>query len=181
MIPEDFTLTSPKKFMEMGTDAYFLRNAGQSITICIMITSMYLGARLLRKLPIRVLRAYLDKAIKDTWHYGAFFDMLCTVYIYVLVSALLQFLNFDYNDYIGLAVVNYSLHIIFTFLSLFIPFAMFAFIYKLKDLKSNKDMQTKLSTLVGGLNLYNESDFKKSNSPPHVQLIKDSMLFKLQS
>lgn len=84
--------------------------------------------------------------------------MLCTVYIYILVAALVQFLNFDFHDKMINCITNYSLHLISSFLSLSIPFAMFGFINKLKNLKSNKEMQTKISTLVGGLQLYNENE-----------------------
>lgn len=137
-----------------------------------MIVIMYIGARLLHKLPIKILKSYLDRALRETWHYSAFFDMLCTVYIYILVSSLVQFLNFDFDDKLENCVVNYSLHFIFTFLCFFIPFAMFSFLHRLKNLKSNKDMQTKISTIVGGLSLYNENERSMIDLPEKIDVAK---------
>lgn len=118
---------------------------------------MYIGVRLLHKLPIQYLKSYLDTALRETWHYSAFLDMLCTVYIYILVSSLVQFSNFDFHDKLINCIVNYSLHFIFIVLSFFIPFVMFIFLHQLKDLKSDKNMQRKIKTIVDGLVLYNEN------------------------
>jgi len=66
-----------------------LKNVGQTITIWIIILSVYLSAKLISFLRIPHLSDYLKVALKRTWEWSAFLDLLWNTYIYALIGALL--------------------------------------------------------------------------------------------
>lgn len=75
--------------MDKNTDAYFLNNAGQSITIIIGVISVYAITKIMSFIPIKYLQNYLKKSLNNTWEFSAFFDLVWTVYIYILIGSYL--------------------------------------------------------------------------------------------
>lgn len=55
ILPADYVQVSPKKFMENESDCYFIKNAGQSMTIISAIVSIYIIVKILSKFKIRYL------------------------------------------------------------------------------------------------------------------------------
>lgn len=79
------------------------------MTICFCVIALYIVVKICLKLiPIRCMHKYFTRVIYETWEYGAFFDMIASVYIYILTGCLLQFLVFDFTD-ANTYAINYIL------------------------------------------------------------------------
>ncbi|KAL4461968.1 hypothetical protein ABPG74_000813 [Tetrahymena malaccensis] len=151
--------SSPKKFMDMGTNSYLISNSGQAICICFYIISVYILAKLAHKtIPIRRIHVYLTRVLYETWEFSSFFDMMSAEYVYILIGCLLQSLNFDTSDQ-NSYIVNYMLYAFLLPFCILWPLILLIFIYKQKNLKSNQYLLIKLQSFLGGLRIENENPY----------------------
>lgn len=73
--------------MDMGVDCYLLNNSGSMMTICFGVIGLYILVKIAHKvIPIRRIHAYFSRIVYETWEYGAFIDMMATVYLYILIG-----------------------------------------------------------------------------------------------
>lgn len=60
------------------------------MTICISVIGLYLVVKVLHKVvPIQSVKLYFKRVIYETWEFGAFFDMMGSIYIYILIGCFL--------------------------------------------------------------------------------------------
>ncbi|KAL4477137.1 hypothetical protein ABPG72_008871 [Tetrahymena utriculariae] len=153
---------TPGKFMEYGNDAYFLNSAGQSYTIVFCILTIYIFIKLLSFVKIPGFQLYLQKKIESGWEYNAFFDLIWTVYMYVVVGVFLQFYKFEFTE--SLSFLNYTLFSMSFIAIFFIPVMIAIFISKTPNL-SDPTIQKQFSSIVGGLKVDDHSEEKQQGLP----------------
>ncbi|EAS05248.2 hypothetical protein TTHERM_01364620 (macronuclear) [Tetrahymena thermophila SB210] len=152
----NYTQWAPKKFIENQSDGYFLHGAGQSFTIITIIMSIYFGLKILQLVPIKAFQQYINQKVKGGWEYSGFLDLIWTVYLYVLVSSLLQVFTFEIYD--NSSYINYILFVI-CFIAVFgIPIKFTQILYKSKNTKDDEFLNQRLSSLVAGLKLFNQDE-----------------------
>ncbi|KAL4477139.1 hypothetical protein ABPG72_008873 [Tetrahymena utriculariae] len=139
------------KFMENQTDFYFLNSTGQAFTIHLLIMSLYLIAKIMSMIKVKYVQDYFIKAINNTWEFNGMLDLIWNEYIYSLVGVLLQFNCYDFSD--SSAFLNYTIHSLFSIIILGIPFLITFLIYQQPNVTENKRFQTKLGSIIGGLNI----------------------------
>lgn len=74
--------------------------------------------------PVQRVNKYFKNSIHKTWHLSGLFDMIGTVYIYVIVGSFLQFYCFDTSEPKKSCYLNYILFSISTILSVAFPFIL---------------------------------------------------------
>ncbi|KAL4461587.1 hypothetical protein ABPG74_016211 [Tetrahymena malaccensis] len=172
IVDPNYQQESPPKFMEMNTDNYFLNNSGQYFTIYLAGFGLYLLAKIFAKTPIKYLNSYCQRAIKETWEYGAIIDLSWSFYIYLVVGILIQFKTYNFDDK-NSYLVNYIFHS-FCFIVFFgVPFVYLYKIYKNQNISTDKDFLTKYSSLINGLKL---PEISKNDKP-----LKESEVIDLQN
>ncbi|EAS02479.2 hypothetical protein TTHERM_00629910 (macronuclear) [Tetrahymena thermophila SB210] len=151
VVSPNYQQTSFPKFMENQTDFYFLNSTGQAFTIHLLIMSLYLIAKIMSMIKIKYVQDYFIKAVNNTWEFNGMLDLIWNEYIYSLVGVLLQFNCYDFGD--SSAFLNYTIHSLFSVIILGIPFLITFLIYKQPNVTENKRFQTKLGSIIGGLNI----------------------------
>ncbi|KAL4477132.1 hypothetical protein ABPG72_008866 [Tetrahymena utriculariae] len=177
---------TPKKFLDNGYDAYFFNGAGQSFTIITSIMTIYGIIKILSYIPVTSIRVYIRSKIKSGWEYCGFFDLVGCVYVYLLISCLLQFYRFQFDE--SLAFINYTLFsLTFVFIIIY-PIMITIFIKKCKNL-NEPQIQMQFGSIIGGLvlpkkdqdseeqdkkqqNNLNESNLKTQNESKSLQKIE---------
>ncbi|KAL4429909.1 hypothetical protein ABPG74_022932 [Tetrahymena malaccensis] len=162
IISGNYQQPSPSKFMLNGTDNYFISGTGQSFTIIIMVLSLYFLAKIFCFIKIPYLTNYCKRAVTETWEYGGLLDLLWSYYIYVVVGLFMQFNTFEFGDESS-AFINYALHIFIFLIYLGVPILLLILIFKNKNLKENKKLQSQIPSILSGLNLYDENDANLKN------------------
>ncbi|KAL4490794.1 hypothetical protein ABPG72_021848 [Tetrahymena utriculariae] len=152
IVDPNYQQESPPKFMETNTDNYFLNNSGQYFTIYLVGFGLYFLAKIFAKTPIKYLNSYCQRAIKETWEYGAIIDLNWSFYIYVVVGILIQFKTYNFDDK-NSYLVNYILHSLCFIIFFGVPFIYLEKFYKNKNISTDKDFQKKYSSLLNGLKL----------------------------
>ncbi|KAL4461967.1 hypothetical protein ABPG74_000812 [Tetrahymena malaccensis] len=153
---------TPGKFMDYGNDAYLLNSSGQSYTIVFGILTIYIFIKLLSFIKIPGFQLYLQKKIESGWEYNAFFDLIWTVYMYIVVGVFLQFYKFEFTE--SLSFLNYTLFSM-SFIAIFvIPVMIAIFISKTPNL-NDPIIQKQFSSLVGGLKVEDHQEEKKQRLP----------------
>ncbi|EAS02481.2 hypothetical protein TTHERM_00629930 (macronuclear) [Tetrahymena thermophila SB210] len=147
---------APKKFIENESDGYFLHGAGQSFTIITIFMVIYTSLKILQLIPIKSFNKYITEKIRGGWEYSGFIDLIGTVYLYVLVSVLLQVYTFEIYD--NSSQINYILFAICSFAVFAIPIKFTHIIYKSKNAKDDTFLNQRLGSLIGGLKLFNQDD-----------------------
>ncbi|EAR91485.2 hypothetical protein TTHERM_00598660 (macronuclear) [Tetrahymena thermophila SB210] len=160
IVDPNYYQESPPKFMEMNTDNYFLNNSGQYFTIYLAGFGLYLLAKIFAKTSIKYINSYCQRAIKETWEYGAIIDLSWSFYIYLVVGILIQFKTYNFDDK-NSYVVNYTFHSLCFIIFFGIPFLYLYKIYKNQNISIDKDFQTKYSSLINGLKLPEISSYDK--------------------
>ncbi|KAL4461972.1 hypothetical protein ABPG74_000817 [Tetrahymena malaccensis] len=153
---------TPQKFIDNGYDAqnkqinfqinflffrYFFNGAGQSFTIIVGILLIYSIIKILSLIPIPQIRLYILSKIKSGWEYNGFFDLVGCVYVYVLVSSLLQFYCFKFDE--SLAFINYTLFSLSFIFMIIYPIMLTIFIVKCKNLR-DPNIQLQFGSIIGG-------------------------------
>ncbi|KAL4461960.1 hypothetical protein ABPG74_000805 [Tetrahymena malaccensis] len=151
VVSPNYQQTSFPKFMENQTDFYFLNSTGQAFTIHLLIMSLYVIAKIMSMIKIKYVQDYFIKAVSNTWEFNGMLDLIWNEYIYSLVGVLLQFNCYDFSD--SSAFLNYTIHSLFSVIILGIPFLITFLIYKQPNVSENKRFQTKLGSIIGGLNI----------------------------
>ncbi len=129
LVDSEYFQESSPVFMAQDTDLYFFKNAGQSFTIISIVICMYMVMKLINLVKKwKKLDDYISKKLKNTWEYCGFFDLVCTVYIYVAFGALLQFYSFEFTD--RTCFINYCLHSFFTLFIFVYPVCIGVYINK---------------------------------------------------
>ncbi|EWS72589.1 hypothetical protein TTHERM_001176648 (macronuclear) [Tetrahymena thermophila SB210] len=181
---------TPKKFIDNGYDAYFFNGAGQSLTIIAGIMMIYGIIKVLSYVPVTSLRVYIKSKIKSGWEFCGFFDMVGCVYVYLLISSLLQFYSFQFDE--SLAFINYTLFSITFVFTIIYPIMITIFIKKCKNL-NDPQIQMQFGSIIGGLvipqndqnseeqnkkqeNNLNQSNLKMSNESKSLQKIENEKL-----
>ncbi|EAR85946.3 hypothetical protein TTHERM_01178750 (macronuclear) [Tetrahymena thermophila SB210] len=153
---------TPGKFMDYGNDAYLLNSSGQSFTIVFGILAIYIFIKLFSFIKIPGFQLYLQKKIESGWEYNAFFDLIWTVYMYVVVGVFLQFYKFEFTE--SLSFLNYTLFSM-SFIAMFvIPIMIAIFISKTPNLNDPR-IQKQFSSIVGGLKVGGDSEEKQQRLP----------------
>ncbi|EWS75591.1 hypothetical protein TTHERM_000597660 (macronuclear) [Tetrahymena thermophila SB210] len=152
IVDPNYYQESPPKFMEMNTDNYFLNNSGQYFTIYLAGFGLYLLAKIFSKTSIKYISSYCQRAIKETWEYGAIIDLSWSFYIYLVVGILIQFKTYNFDDK-NSYIVNYIFHSLCFIVFFGVPFFYLYKIYKNQNISIDKDFQTKYSSLINGLKL----------------------------
>ncbi|EWS72586.1 hypothetical protein TTHERM_001178749 (macronuclear) [Tetrahymena thermophila SB210] len=153
---------TPGKFMDYGNDAYLLNSSGQSYTIVFGILAIYIFIKLLSFIKIPGFQLYLQKKIESGWEYNAFFDLIWTVYMYVVVGVFLQFYKFEFTE--SLSFLNYTLFSMSFIAMFFIPIMIAIFISKAPNLNDPR-IQKQFSSIVGGLKVGGDSEEKQQILP----------------
>ncbi|KAL4493856.1 hypothetical protein ABPG73_010134 [Tetrahymena malaccensis] len=155
----EYTQWAPKKFIENESDGYFLHGAGQSFTIISIFMTIYISLKIIQLIPIKVFNEYITQKIRGGWEYSGFIDLIGTVYLYVLVSVLLQVFTFEIYD--NSSHINYILFAICSIAVFAIPIKFTHNIYKSKNAKDDTFLNQRLGSLIGGLKLYNDDDLSE--------------------
>ncbi|EWS72584.1 hypothetical protein TTHERM_000629740 (macronuclear) [Tetrahymena thermophila SB210] len=153
---------TPGKFMDYGNDAYLLNSSGQSYTIVFGILAIYIFIKLLSFIKIPGFQLYLQKKIESGWEYNAFFDLIWSVYMYIVVGVFLQFYKFEFTE--SLSFLNYTLFSMSFIAIFFIPIMIAIFISKTPNLNDPR-IQKQFSSIVGGLKVCGDSEVKQQILP----------------
>ncbi|KAL4450405.1 hypothetical protein ABPG74_019303 [Tetrahymena malaccensis] len=170
---------TPKNFIDNGYDAYFFNGAGQSLTTMAGIIAIYGIIKILSYIPITSIRVYIRSKIKSGWEYCGFFDMVGSVYVYLLISCLLQFNCFQFDE--SLAFINYTLFSLTLLFTIIYPIMITIFIKKCKNL-NDPQIQLQFGSIIGGLVLpeteteNDQQDSKISQESKQEQKIKHVQL-----
>ncbi|KAL4493841.1 hypothetical protein ABPG73_010119 [Tetrahymena malaccensis] len=156
---------TPKKFIDNGYDAYFFNGAGQSLTTMAGIMAIYGIIKILSYIPITSVKVYIRSKIKSGWEYCGFFDMVGCVYVYLLISSLLQFYSFQFDE--SLAFINYTLFSLTFVFTIIYPIMITIFIKKCKNL-NDPQIQLQFGSIIGGLVLP-ENDQSPEEQNKHQQ------------
>lgn len=119
--------------------------------------TIYIILKALSFVPLPRFKKYILEKIKGGWEYSGFIDLIWSVYLYVLISCLLQFYTFQMHD--NSSYVNYALFAICTIACFAIPIKFTQIIYHSKNIKDDTFINEYLGSLIGGLKLFNEDDF----------------------
>ncbi|EWS72591.1 hypothetical protein TTHERM_001089028 (macronuclear) [Tetrahymena thermophila SB210] len=181
---------TPKKFIDNGYDAYFFNGAGQSLTTMAGIIAIYGVIKILSYIPITSIRVYIRNKIKSGWEFCGFFDMVGCVYVYLLISSLLQFYSFQFDE--SLTFINYTLFSLTFAFTIIYPIMITIFIKKCKNL-NDPQIQMQFGSIIGGLvipqndqnseeqnkkqeNNLNQSNLKTFNENKSLQKIENEKL-----
>jgi hypothetical protein len=113
--------------MEMETDFYFIKNAGQSGTIGVIYLFVYCIEKIFASINISKFSLFFKEKVTNEWEFNSFLDLLWNVYMYVLFSVILQFYCFEINDFVS--YFNYAFFGIFAAISILAPFVILIYIY----------------------------------------------------
>ncbi|EAR85941.2 hypothetical protein TTHERM_01178670 (macronuclear) [Tetrahymena thermophila SB210] len=181
---------TPKKFIDNGYDAYFFNGAGQSLTTMAGIMAIYGIVKILSYIPVTSIRVYIRSKIKSGWEFCGFFDMVGCVYVYLLISSLLQFYSFQFDE--SLAFINYTFFSLTFVFTIIYPIMITIFIKNCKNL-NDPQIQMQFGSIIGGLvipqndqnseeqnkkqeNNLNQSNLKMLNESKSLQKIEHEKL-----
>ncbi|EAR83860.2 hypothetical protein TTHERM_00821940 (macronuclear) [Tetrahymena thermophila SB210] len=170
-INPNYVQQAPPQFMQQQTDSYFLNSTGQSISVVLIIFCLYIFAKLFSGIEIKFVQAYCRRACYETWEYGGFFDLIWCNYTYIIVGIFLQFYIFDCGD--SSCPLNYSMFALWIIICLGAPIIITYVIVNNPNIKDDKYMRTKYSSLISGLKLFSNKDSliqkdDENNTPPQT-------------
>ncbi|KAL4429883.1 hypothetical protein ABPG74_022906 [Tetrahymena malaccensis] len=167
----NYVQQAPPQFMQQQTDSYFLNSTGQSISVVLIIFGLYVLAKIFSGIEIKHVQAYCKRACYETWEYGGFFDLIWCNYTYIIVGIFLQFYIFDCGD--SSCPLNYFMFSFWIIICLGAPIIITYVIVNNPNIKDDKYMRTKYSSLISGLKLFSNKDSlipkdDENNTPPQT-------------
>ncbi|KAL4429884.1 hypothetical protein ABPG74_022907 [Tetrahymena malaccensis] len=162
---------STLQFMQQQFDGYFLNTAGSIISFFIVIMCVYLLIKIFSGIQLPHIQEYCKRICYQTWEFGGILSAIWAIYIYVLGYVLIQFYNFDCSD--SSCGFNYFWFGCWAFFCTAIPCIVFYLIKANPNIKDDKYMKIKCSSLIAGLKLFSNKDSfltrekdEENNTPP---------------
>ncbi|KAL4477143.1 hypothetical protein ABPG72_008877 [Tetrahymena utriculariae] len=150
-----------QKNIEVASQSITSTLVGTIIPLALLgiFMSFFISLKILQLIPIKAFNEQITQKIRGGWEYSGFIDLVWTVYLYVLVSVLLQVFTFEIYD--NSSHINYILFALCFFAVFTFPIKFTHIIYKSKNSKDDTFLNQRLGSLIGGLKIFNEDDLKK--------------------
>ncbi|EAR83862.2 hypothetical protein TTHERM_00821960 (macronuclear) [Tetrahymena thermophila SB210] len=170
-VNSNYFQNSTLQFMQQQFDGYFLNTAGSIISFFIVIICVYLLIKIFSGIQLPNIQDYCKRVCYQTWEFGGILSAVWAIYIYVLGYVFIQFYKFDCSD--NSCGFNYFWFGCWAFFCAAIPCVVFYLIKTNPNIKDDRYMRVKCSSLIAGLKLFSNKDSfltrekdEENNTPP---------------